>query len=123
MDSSSVATWEEQLCNNSELELFKHMEDCWELVDICGDKTIADFVDFVIANVKPDRPDLVREDHIFYPNLLLEFLHKLSPDENIDKDSIFCKCTNCEATLGDEDNMFRGHEGLCNTCHTHAEPN
>jgi hypothetical protein len=126
MDSSNVATWEEQLSNNSELDLFHYMEETYELPTICGDKTIADFVDFVYTNVAPDKPDLIREDHIFYPNLLLEFLHKMSPDENIDKDSIYCKCSTCEATLDDEDNMFRGYgEGvrLCKTCHTEPESN
>jgi hypothetical protein len=74
------------------------------------------------VSINPDRPDLVLDD-IHYPNLLIEFLHKLSPDENIDKDSIYCKCSTCEATLGLEDNKYRGVElgegvRLCNTCRT-----
>ena len=123
MDASSVATWEEQLSNKSELDLFKYLEECWNLEDICGDKTIAYFVDFVYANVSDERPDLVLDD-IHYPNLLLEFLHKLlSPEEDIDKDSIYCKCSTCEATLGLEDNKYRGLElddgvRLCNSCRT-----
>lgn len=122
MDASSVATWNEQLSNKSEFALFQYIEETYELPTICGDKTIADFIDFVEININPDRPDLVLDD-IHYPNLLLEFLHKLSPDENIDKDSIYCKCSTCEATLGLEDNKYRGLElddgvRLCNTCRT-----
>lgn len=122
MDSSKVATWEEQLSNKNELELFNYIEETYDLSTICGDKTIADFIDFIEVSINPDRPDLVLDD-IHYPNLLLEFLHKLSPDENIDKDSIYCKCSTCEATLGLEDNKYRGVElgegvRLCNSCKT-----
>ena len=121
MDATSVVSWEEKLSNKNELALFQHLDECWELEDICGDGTIADFYNFVYANVKDDRPDLVSDDKIHYPNLLMEFLHKFKPEETIDEESLYLKCTICEANLSYEDECYNGDTNiigtrLCNGC-------
>ena len=112
VDTTSVVSWEEKLSNKNELALFQHLEECWELKDICGDGTIADFYNFVYANVKDDRPDLVSDDKIHYPNLLMEFLHKFKPEETIDDESLYLKCTICEANLSYEDECYNGDTNM-----------